>query len=1273
MTVLRVVVTTRFLLAWVALCGAIVASASTWCLGVLVTPQRALVAAEYAQQATEVVLMDKKGKAVAIQRRSQGERQHYGLLTEEAGVASSTLIVVDLETPVDVNSVLIQLDNSQETQTTVPASSELLLGFSLTKSDHQQQRSDGGKMLLNSFNATIVSLQRCRDGQQNASFATQEAVACVLEQWSDMETCQSSGSHDRVLARVVQGRTYVYAFVVPSTSSSSAVCSSSGTRTAIVRLVTAEFLAHVQTVRSIAASEKSERSQSTESVETTDESSSVISRQEPSSSVVSNSSVSIELLSNTSEPDPTNSPSSSSTSNNESTSEAADETAVSPLQSYLPLNCALLSSSVNASADAFAVAALIAPRFLVANAEWWWSSSTSKFLQPAVAATTTTNGSLWAIFVDNQRVPVRRVWVESEFYTQQNSSSSSSSSSATCDQDKRACSLVVFELERDVSSSIVAPFRVAKSPPPLGVDLDTTQLQVNDLALMRRGQPGVGFSSFARENQSVCRGDPQVPGLQCLDSTDPIETSDFIPAVPFKTSFATAGKGDSLLLGLSDGAEMNLRLGKHVSQSFVELAAAHHRRFLDLATRNSVKWSTIVPAEDESYSQVKSAAVSFYSGRNAQIPMDCGGVAIAPNYILTTASCALSHKISSFSVEETTNSNNMRHNRVEHVQIENAYQVFSHPLYSNSQPLSRYNIALIELQAAALDVYMDLDNEVRGAGIRVSRAEMTSGSWRPEKVQDTGSCIAAGLLRSNADFMGLVCVGEFRQEVDDTVNITRVRASSPSSSLLLHRTMKGVLLVGLELPAPAANSELSVFVSVLAAKQFIGAFASGFSWGPRPQAPKANKVPGLIKQKPKQATTTLLDSQRYVVGLRVTKSGHNFCGGSLVAPTTVLTAAHCVTDGLANWVSVGSPASSGTEAELIRVLSVRVHPLYGSPSTYSYDAAILELAAAAYAPTVALDNSVDFDDTVNGTVFGYGAADTSSDTLSSSVHVLSLQLWSRQSCTKVLPDVDDSFLCAGGKANDDACTGDSGSPLVVTGRDGKDYLAGLVSAGYGCGIEGVPGLYTRTFAIAAFINAYVVQPTWRYSNAAAWGLSGQSGSTSQSSPVTLTPASSVSRPSVTQGSGSQSYFPKLEPRTSAGSGLGDTEEREATGTTPVPVSPQNTTTVATSSIATAALAYQSAISKVTLRFDLSPSVKEAVLRFVLGEYDHTVVSSSLVTQLLDVENQLSFFSSGTLDDLVAVIERHDALPLHRRKNRFGTMGREAAVEDRAEQRCSDGT
>lgn len=1241
-------VASRLLLACVALCGTVNAvetttATSSWCHGVAVAPQRALVTAQCAQQASVVVLVKKSGDAVAIQRTQGDLRSYHEPLTGDAGITSSAFAVVDLELPIDINSVLIQLDTTAS-HTNPLAPGDLLRGFSLQESDRLLSSAAGHMVMMNSFNATVVSIQHCEEDQVNSPLTTQDTVACVLEQWSDAASCASSASHERTVTRVVQGHTYVYGFTASASSlstSSSTACSSSGSRAALARLVTADLVARVQSALS-----GRDGSQSTEgtviTVNPEDVSSPPITIQEPSSSiVVSNSAALVDLPPKniTTESEPTDSLSST---RNEPTGETIEAPVIS-LQSSLPSNYALLSSSPNASAGAFTVAALIAPRFLVANAEWWASSEYEK------------GSSLWAVFYDNKRVRVRRVWAESEFYIQ---SSNISTSAVICDQGERACSLVVFELERAVVFSTATPFKIANSMPPLGVDLADTQLSVYDLALMRRGQSGLGFSSFAIEDQSVCSGDltQVVPGLQCLDSTDPIETSESLPIAPFKTSFATSGEDLSLLLGLSGSDEMQLRLGKRVSQEIIELSATHHRQFLDSVTGNSVKWSRIEPAEDKSYSDVMSAVVNFYDRHNA---LECGGVTIAPMYILTTASCVESHKISALSVGQSSSSDTKRANRVE---IENAFQIFSHPLYSSSQPLSRYNIALIELKTATLDVYMDLDNEVRGSGTRISRMETSSGSCRPEMVQETDSCVATGLLGSNADLNGLVCAHELSNTVD---NVRNQLLLTPRGSLLLHKTMNGLLLVGLELPASAAaiNPELSVYVSVFDAKRFIKAFASGYSWGSRPQASfEFGKLPSATKKVTKQPVTTLLDSQRYVVGLRVSKSGHNFCGGSLVAPTTVLTAAHCVTDGLANWVSVGSSASSGSDAELIKVLNVRVHPLYGLPGAYSYDAAILELAAGAYAPTVALDNSVDFADSVTGTMFGYGVDDTataSSATLSPSVHILSLRLWSRGSCAKVLPDVDDSFLCAGGKANDDACSGDSGSPLVVTGRDGKDYLVGLVSAGYGCGIEGVPGLYTRTFAVAAFVSAYVVQPTWRYPDAAGWASNGQADTTSQSLRATSKP---TSRPSGAQDAGSQSQFPKLEPRTSAGSTLSDTEDREATGNSPLTVAPPSKV-----SIAAAALAYESALSEVTLRENLSPSVKKSVLDFVLGKYDHTIVSGALFERLLDVMNQISLFSSGNLDDLVAVIERHDALPLNRRKNRFGTMGQK---EDEADKHCT---
>ncbi|EDV49872.1 phenoloxidase-activating factor 2 [Drosophila erecta] len=53
-----------------------------------------------------------------------------------------------------------------------------------------------------------------------------------------------------------------------------------------------------------------------------------------------------------------------------------------------------------------------------------------------------------------------------------------------------------------------------------------------------------------------------------------------------------------------------------------------------------------------------------------------------------------------------------------------------------------------------------------------------------------------------------------------------------------------------------------------------------------------------------------------------------------------------------------------------------------------------------------------------------------------------------------------SFICAGGEAGKDACTGDGGSPLVCT-SNGVWYVVGLVAWGIGCAQAGVPGVYVN--------------------------------------------------------------------------------------------------------------------------------------------------------------------------------------------------------------------
>jgi hypothetical protein len=59
-------------------------------------------------------------------------------------------------------------------------------------------------------------------------------------------------------------------------------------------------------------------------------------------------------------------------------------------------------------------------------------------------------------------------------------------------------------------------------------------------------------------------------------------------------------------------------------------------------------------------------------------------------------------------------------------------------------------------------------------------------------------------------------------------------------------------------------------------------------------------------------------------------------------------------------------------------------------------------------------------------------------------------------------------ICAGSPvAGQDACTWDSGGPLV---RISDRALVGIVSRGYGCGLKGVPGIYTRVSSYRAWIE-----------------------------------------------------------------------------------------------------------------------------------------------------------------------------------------------------------
>ncbi|RLO06739.1 hypothetical protein DYB28_001266 [Aphanomyces astaci] len=63
------------------------------------------------------------------------------------------------------------------------------------------------------------------------------------------------------------------------------------------------------------------------------------------------------------------------------------------------------------------------------------------------------------------------------------------------------------------------------------------------------------------------------------------------------------------------------------------------------------------------------------------------------------------------------------------------------------------------------------------------------------------------------------------------------------------------------------------------------------------------------------------------------------------------------------------------------------------------------------------------------------------------------------------------MICAGGESKD-VCQGNSGGPLTVT-RNGIEYLVGVTSLGFRCGVKGYPGVYARISEARDFIEPFL--------------------------------------------------------------------------------------------------------------------------------------------------------------------------------------------------------